>query len=144
MVAALVALVRGRGASRREGTGMRFDVGWFDRLFGKKLELEVPTTDGRTVRRKVTGKWLDKMEAEGKIRKLASPVVSAHVLDPVRGYYVAQWTVGQDIAEDAVDGFIDPDTNSVYVLSFFQAGRLQMRVVQKELWEQAYDATENV
>ncbi len=36
---------------------MRFDLGWRDRLFGEKIELELPMPDGKLVKRKVSKKW---------------------------------------------------------------------------------------
>ena len=46
---------------------MRFAVGLFDHLFGEKVSLEVPTSDGQTRRRTVTRSWLEQMEQEKKM-----------------------------------------------------------------------------
>lgn len=47
----------------------RFSVGLLDRFFGKRAYVELPGPDGQPAFHSVTEKWLDRQEAEGKIRK---------------------------------------------------------------------------
>ena len=49
---------------------MRFAVGLFDHLFGEKVSLEVPTSDGQTRRRTVTRRWLEQMKRKKKMQEV--------------------------------------------------------------------------
>ena len=50
-----------------------FSTGFFDSLFGEKVEIEIPGPAGETVKRTVTKKWWDQMIAEGKISRSVRP-----------------------------------------------------------------------
>ena len=58
---------------------MRFSVGFFDWLFGEKVQIELP--GGRT--RTVTQRWLEEMERQGKARNVSNEKVRVHLLRPV-------------------------------------------------------------
>jgi len=116
---------------------MRFDVGLFDRLFGRKVEIDLSTPEGRPVKRRVTKRWFAKMEEEGKVSQVEKPVVRAHILDPGRGYYVENWIVGEHVPKDTAERFLDPATACLYVLRVWREGEPEVNVVQKVLWDRA-------
>lgn len=47
-----------------------FSIGFFDSLFGRKVQIEVPGPSGENLKRTVTRKWWDRMIAEGKISRV--------------------------------------------------------------------------
>lgn len=49
---------------------MRFDVGLWDRLFGERVTLEVPTSDGGIVKRRVTRRWVEAAKARGQLEEV--------------------------------------------------------------------------
>ena len=62
---------------------MDFDTGLWDRIFGKRVTIDLPGPEGgRNV--SVTERWFRKMQAEGKITRSLDEHVTVHVLDPVR------------------------------------------------------------
>lgn len=113
---------------------MKFSVGLFDELFGKRMELEVPTKDGRVVKRSVTRKWFEKMRADGKMSRIDKPVIRVHMLDVAQGYYVATWVVGRDVAEETVKKFRHTPTDALYAMTSFKDGKPETHVMLKELW----------
>ena len=78
---------------------IKLSMSLFDELFGERLDLEVPTPDGRVVKRSVTKRWFEKMQAQGQISSLTKPTIQVHMLDVVKGYYVTTWAIGKDISE---------------------------------------------
>lgn len=57
-----------------------FAIRFWDRLFGKRVEIEVPSSSGGTVRRRVTERWLKSMEAEGKFWPAGIEERASHLL----------------------------------------------------------------
>lgn len=57
---------------KEEGIKMKTSVGFLDALFGEKVTLEMPLPTGGVKKVKVTRKWLEQMEREGKIQKVPS------------------------------------------------------------------------
>ena len=112
---------------------MRFSVGWWDELFGDRVTLEVPNTEGQTIKRQVTKKWLEKMEADGHI-KPSQPVVRVHLLG-LSGKTVEHWLVGTDIDQETVDEFRDVATGDIYASTHLEKGKPQTFVIKKEEWE---------
>jgi len=51
---------------------MKTHTGLWDALFGEKVTLEVPSDNGDSTKVVVTTKWIDKMEREGRIKKVES------------------------------------------------------------------------
>lgn len=113
---------------------MKFSVGIFDDLFGKKVELEIPDKDGNIIKRTVTKKWLEKMQATGKI-KINNDVVRVHMSDPMRADpYIVEWAVGKDVSQEAVDRYRDKETGDLYVLIAYVEGERKTMIVTKEYW----------
>jgi hypothetical protein len=91
----------------------KFSVGLWDRLFGKQVELEVPSAHGETVRRHVTEKWLQSMESDGKISRV-SPDERARRLVSV---------IQLGVTASAID-LADSDSTLRWVLNRVDAWRL--------------------
>jgi hypothetical protein len=128
---------------------MRFAVDFWDWLFGEKVFLELPS--GRT--RRVSKRWLEKMEKEGKARQINGEVIKVHILDPyadlpsvlnlgsekIGHYRVENWVVGEHIESEVVKKFKDPETGNLYVLFTVKEGFAEPRcmVLRKSVWETA-------
>ncbi|KOP64095.1 hypothetical protein AMS62_01680 [Bacillus sp. FJAT-18019] len=115
---------------------MSFSVGLFDRLFGKKIELEIPY-DGQVVKRTVTKKWYDQMIKEGKFVKVEEEVVTVHMIHPFNGYSILNWVVGVDIPRETVLEFIN-DNGELYAMTFYENGEENVMVVKKEMFDETY------
>ncbi len=116
---------------------MKFSVGLIDELFGERVTLEIPGPDGRTVTRQVTEKWLAKMVAEKRMSRINQRTVSAHILDPDRGYFVETWIVGEDIDPELVEDFEDKKAHAIYVMTSYKKGKPYSKVMREDLWRQA-------
>ncbi len=99
-----------------KGEKMRFSVGLWDALFGKKVTCELPAPDGQIVKRQVTKKWLDKMQQAGEVKQIDEPLIRVHMLHP-SGNTVEYWTVGKDIDQETVDNFRDAESGDIYALT---------------------------
>lgn len=115
---------------------MRFSTGLFDYLFGEKVTVEAPGDGGQIIRRKVTRRWLNKMEQEGKARKVEDQVVRVHHL-ATHGYEVEHWVVGRDVSIADVKRFRDHVTQEMYAMSMFEDGEPKMYFLTKEKWQLA-------
>jgi len=150
-----------------EGSDMRTDMGFFDRLFGKKVTIQLPGPDGSVREVTVTARWVEEMERLGKMTPVAGQTVKVHILDPQAGlggtlglsedeieefgmstavqtYRVEEWTIGERISAEQYRAFRDPGTRDVYVLLVYEAGKPTTHLVRKEIWNQARAAIENV
>lgn len=112
---------------------MRFDVGLWDRLFGERVTLEVPTPDGRTIKRSVTKKWLEQMKAKRELRPIDA--IRVHMLDPLKGYHVLDWIIGKDVPQESVEKFRDPGTDALYAMTWYEEGKAHIAVVRKDKWD---------
>lgn len=142
---------------------MRTDIGFFDRLFGKKATIQLPKPDGSVRKVKVTVRWLEEMERLGKISPVGGQTVKVHILDPEAGlgqalgladeelkelgmskavetYRVEEWTIGKEISAEQYRDFCDPGTRDLYVLLAYEAGKPSTHVVRREIWIQARTA----
>jgi hypothetical protein len=88
-------------------------MGLLNSLFGKKIILEVPDKEGNIRRKKISKKKFEGLVAEGKVKHVNT--IKAHILDPNRGYYVADWEVDVDIAREDFDKF-GTSTGELYVV----------------------------
>ncbi len=115
---------------------MRFSVGFWDALFGEKAEVEVRAPDGRPVRRKVTKKWLELMQRQGKMMQVQRDPsqVRVHMLHVVHGYSEEWWTIGRDVDADTVRQFQD-EAGDLYAITAFEDGEPKVAVLKKEIWE---------
>lgn len=109
-------------------------MGFLDFLFGKKITLEIPDKEGNIVKKKISKKMFDELVAQGKLKEADTVKVKAHILDPIRGYYVADWVVGADIAREDVEEFATP-TGELYVAIAYVKGNPQTMVTKKDVWE---------
>jgi hypothetical protein len=118
---------------------MDFCVGFIDRLFGERIPLEVPGPDGKIITRNVTKKWLDRMIAEGKMSPVSGGrrTVTAHILDPVNGYTLETWVVGDNVQPELVQKFGNKSKNAIYVLRCYRDGKLESNILRQDLWNQA-------
>jgi hypothetical protein len=116
---------------------VRFAIGLLDWLFGEKTTLEVLTPEGTIRKRTVTMKWIEQMKTVGKITDVDRQKVRVHVLDPLRGQYVMEWVVGEDIPEEKYDDLVDTKTRALYAATYYAAGEPKTTVLRKDLWDQA-------
>lgn len=146
---------------------MRTDMGFFDRLFGKKATVRLPQADGSVREVEVTVRWLKEMERLGKMTPAGGQAVRAHILDPQAGlgqalglgdeeieklgmssavemYRVEEWTVGREVSAEQYRAFCDPGTRDIYVLLAYEAGKPTVHLVRKEIWIQTRAAMEAI
>jgi hypothetical protein len=97
----------------------------------------VPTPDGKVVKRSVTRKWLEQMQAEGRISQVDQSVITVHMLDVVKGYYVTSWIVGTDVTDETAAKFRDASTDALYAMKLFRDGQPQTHVLVKHIWDEA-------
>lgn len=117
---------------------MSFSVGFIDKLFGEKIELEIPDGNGNVIKRTVTKKWYDKMVREGKFSTVKEEIIKVHMLHPFDGYIILNWVVGVDIPEETVAKFIN-DEGELYALTVFEDGEQNVMVITKEMFDNAYE-----
>ena len=103
-----------------------------DFLFGRKVTLDIPDRNGNIVRKKISKKMFDQLIVDGKIKH--ADTVKAHILDPMRGYYVADWVVGDDVPREYVEKFATA-TRELYVVIAYEGGEPQTMLTKKEIWE---------
>jgi len=107
-------------------------MGLLDFLFGKKVKLEIPDKNGKILKKKISKKMFDESVAQGKIKPVDT--MKAHVLDPVRGYYIAEWVVDDDVHREDVEKFSTPN-GELYVVIAYVDGEPQTVLTKKEAWE---------
>jgi hypothetical protein len=109
--------------------------------FGKKApSLWVTDAEGRRHLTEDGKRKFDQWEAEAKIQRADCQV---HILDPAQaGARIETWLI------DAGDGRIDRDTYNrlrddrghLHALVHYKAGRREVYIVAKPLWDQALEA----
>ncbi len=107
-------------------------MGILDYLFGKKVEIELTDDDGKTVKRTVAKKELDRLVDKGLA--VYGGAVTVHVLDPNEGYYTEEWEVGEDVEPEIVTQFADP-ARELYVVVAYERGEANYIFAKKEIWE---------
>ncbi|MDN4070853.1 hypothetical protein QYF50_23390 [Paenibacillus vini] len=117
---------------------MSFSVGFFDRFFGEKVELELPDKNGNVIKRTVSKKWYKKMIQEGKISIIEQTSVRVHMLHPIDGYVILNWIVDKDVPSETVAKFINKQ-NELFAISVFESGNEKIMVVKEEVFEDAKD-----
>lgn len=119
---------------------MKFSVGIFDYLFGRKITLEVPDNKGNIIKQKVTKKWMDKMVASGNISIEKNEMVRVHILDPLVMHPVIEsWQVGLDIDQHSIDEYKDKQSGDIYVLISYNGGVPTKMIVKKEMWDDIFE-----
>lgn len=69
---------------------MDFSIGLIDRLFGERMTLEVPSADGKIVKREVTRKWFDNMVAEKKIVRQDTAANEQEAISRIEGGVITE------------------------------------------------------
>ncbi len=118
-------------------------MGFFDSLFSKTITVQLADENGNLVERKISKKMFDELVAKGLIKEIDA--VQAHILDPMEGYYVSNWVVGEDIERETVQKFAT-DNKQVYVSIAYEKGEPQTLVMKKEVWDkekQLFDMIES-
>ena len=117
---------------------MALNTGFFDGLFGEKVELEVSQSDGTTKKISVTKAWLRRMESEGKISTSEPPpqTIDVHYLGP-DGVEVRKWRIGSDISEADHRRKVDSQSGLLYGLIYFEEGIERSQIVPRQAWEAA-------
>lgn len=109
---------------------MSFSTGFFDWLFGERVEISLP--DGR--RQRVTKRWFEEMQRRQLVQpsNLRDQKVQVHLLNPACRvlpsalplpvgidpdiYAVAEWTVGREVSPDLASEWLDLDTHELYAI----------------------------
>jgi len=113
---------------------MKFSVDVRDELFGERVEIEV-LGPGGVIKSSVTKKWLDQMQAEGRMSKVAEPLIQVHILHSLSGYRVDHWTIGKDLDTATIAKFQDASTQALYAVTYLEAGEPQTKIMSKSDWE---------
>ena len=111
-------------------------MGILDFLLGKKVEIELTDDDGKTVKRTVAKKELDRLVEKGLA--VYGGTITAHVLDPNDGYYTEEWEVGKDVDPEIVAQFAGP-AGELYVFVYYERGEANHMFAKKEIWEKQRD-----
>ena len=64
--------------------------------------------------------------------------VKVHVLDPMRGYYIDDWIIDEDIAREDVDRFVTPEGEIFAIITYIK-GEPQTLIAIREVWEKQQD-----
>ena len=116
---------------------MKLAVGLWDYLFGEKVTIEIPDPPNELKKRKVTKKWLERMEHEGLMNKLEN-VVRVHMLHVLSGYTTQHWVIGEDIDAETVEKFRDSESDDIYAMTHYEQGEEQTHILRKHLWEESH------
>jgi len=116
---------------------MKFSISQNDELFGERLDIEVPGPDGQLVKRSVTKKWFESMQAQGKISRVTEPMVQVHILHALNGYFVDHWVIGKDVDATTVATFQDAATHALYGITYLRGGNPETKILTKADWEKA-------
>lgn len=115
---------------------MKFAVGLWDYLWGDKVTIEIAGPDNELIKRKVTKRWFEVMQREGKMRELEN-VVRVHMLHVLNGYNIQNWVIGQDIDAETVEKFRDSESDDIYAMTHYKDGEEQTQMLARNLWEKA-------
>lgn len=107
-------------------------MGIFDFMRSKKVTIEIPTSDGKTVKKKISNAEFEQLKSSGKLQLLDT--VEAHILDPIRGNYVETWVVDEDIEKETVEEFAT-SSGEIYVMCVYENGEPGNYILEKEIWD---------
>ena len=107
---------------------MKFSVGFWDSIFGEKITIEIPSPNGQITKRKVSKKWFYKMKDEKQIKELKEEIIRVHMINPLAGDSIENWTVGKDIDSETVNKFRDSETGDLYAMTSFENGQPKISV----------------
>ena len=145
---------------------MKTSVGFWDALFGERVTLEIPSSNGGINKVKVTKKWMNKMQCEGNMKQVSPPIIKVNILDPMGGvtfdqfddpeefvdalgeprdeHLIEYWTIGEQVPKDQYEKFLDPKSKELYAITEYEDGKPSRFLIQRNLWEQAREAMRNV
>ena len=111
-------------------------VGLLDKLFGKKVRIDLsePAPRGRAVW--VTERWLEAQTKAGRIGPIDDGQVIVHVLS-LDGESTVAWSLGQQVTRAEVARFADPESGHLYLMQFFNDGKLESWFTSRAQWEEA-------
>lgn len=104
----------------------------WNRLFGKKVVIEMEDKNGNLVRKEIDKQKIDEAIRSGKA--VYGGKIKVHVLDPNRGYYVKEWEVGEDVEPSDVAQFATP-TREMYVVVAYEKGKPVEMITRKDIWD---------
>jgi len=137
---------------------MKTSVGFWDAMFGEKIEFDLPRPDGTTQTVIVTRRWLEEMTRQGKIQDVTTSMVKVNVLgantknlnecadmddlmDALSAEAAASlvqvwdWQIGVQVSKEEYDEFVDPDSKELYALKKVEGSEVRTILVQRGLWE---------
>jgi hypothetical protein len=116
----------------------RFSDGLLDGFFGRRTTINVPLPDGTSRQIGVTEKWLRKMQATGAISPFISAegMVEVHHYDAFAGYSLRLWKIGEDVDQQMVAEFQDPESNSLYVMTVYKGQESKTMVLKRSQWDE--------
>lgn len=115
------------------GGPVRFSVGLLDKLFGEKVVVTLPQQDGTSRQRTVTRKWLERVEAEGKIQRQDAAGVPVRMLG-LTGYETEHWTIGEELTQEEYDHFFDQGAGAVHAMRMMREGSPVTYLLAKQQW----------
>ncbi len=115
---------------------MHFSVGIMDTLFGSRITLEIPDSNGNIVTRSVTKKWYEQFLSSSDYPD--NDIVKVHMLDMLRGYQVIHWVIGNDIQENTVLQYKDGETGDLYAIYYWELEECRLELISKRTWQSAY------
>ena len=111
---------------------MRFDLGVLDGLFGEKLDVEIPGSDGQIIKRTVSKKWLEQMAEQGSVKELKK--VRVHLLHSSHGYSTEERMLECD---SPFLESIDKETGDLFIVTFFRDGSPESHFLTKSQFNEA-------
>ncbi len=107
-------------------------MGILNFLRSKKVTIEIPISDGKTVKKKISDAEFEQLKLNLNLKLLDT--VEAHILDSIRGYYVETWIVGDDIERETVEEYAT-SSGELYAMCVYEKGEPQTYVIAKEIWD---------
>jgi hypothetical protein len=146
---------------------MKTSVGFWDAIFGKKVTIELPMSNGGIKRVRVTERWLAEMQRQGKVKPVYGQTVKVHILDTAAGlsdlvgmtpeeardiglpdapdlYRVEEWIIGHDISAEQYDKLKDLETGELFALISMKNGERRPFCLPRERWIEAKRAMDNI
>jgi hypothetical protein len=149
-----------------KGTIMKTSTGFWDALFGERVTMEITLSNGSVKKVAVTKKWLKKMKSEGKVTPTSPLIVRVNIFGskgdvpfdqfddfddlmdaiwkPIDEHRIEYWTVGEQIAQEKYEKFLDPKTKELYAMTHYEDGELHTFLLQKDLWIKALDGIRDI
>jgi hypothetical protein len=120
---------------------MRFSVGLLDWITGERVSVSLATGRG-VVTRRVTRKWLEKIQAAGEtevVQQDAREYFLVHVLDSDEGYLTRTWRVHEDLTAADVARYVDEDSKALFLIRTNADGRRRTFAFRRLAWEALRD-----